>query len=234
MKYYSRTVIFLACFIFSLNLVSATYLSGDIFIYQNGEVRFDVESDVPIEISGLNFENGKITGLTGQLTSFQGGVWTFQLDLGEYDDIFLNINLPRGLDSITEIEGSNHLIDIQKRIITIADSGTLNFKTSYRLGEAKDNSWIFWTILILLIISASFIYRRIKWKKERFNHIMPLVGDKEEQIINMLMKKAMRQKELRKALNLPKASFSRYMVNLEKKKLIVREGEGKNKVVRLK
>jgi uncharacterized membrane protein len=43
-----------------------------------------------------------------------------------------------------------------------------------------------------------------------------------------------RQREIRKSLNIPKASFSRYLSNLEKKKLILREGEGKNKVVKLK
>ena len=48
------------------------------------------------------------------------------------------------------------------------------------------------------------------------------------------MKKSMRQKEIRKTLEIPKASFSRYLINLEKKKLILREGEGKNKIVKLK
>ena len=42
------------------------------------------------------------------------------------------------------------------------------------------------------------------------------------------------KKEIRSSLNIPKASFSRYLLNLEKKKLIIREGEGKNKVVKLK
>jgi len=41
-------------------------------------------------------------------------------------------------------------------------------------------------------------------------------------------------KELRKKLNIPKASFTRYILNLEKKKLIQREGEGKNKILKIK
>lgn len=63
---------------------------------------------------------------------------------------------------------------------------------------------------------------------------MPLINDREKDIVELLMKKPMRQKKIRKVLDIPKASFSRYIINLEKKKLILREGEGKNKVVRLK
>ena len=48
------------------------------------------------------------------------------------------------------------------------------------------------------------------------------------------MKGSMRQKEARKKIGIPKASFTRYILNLEKKKLLIREGEGKNKVLRLK
>ena len=40
--------------------------------------------------------------------------------------------------------------------------------------------------------------------------------------------------QIRKQLDIPKASYSRYLVNLEKKKLIIREGEGKNKIIKLK
>ncbi|MBU0467365.1 MAG: hypothetical protein KJ718_00710 [Nanoarchaeota archaeon] len=234
MKYYPKTLALLACLIVSLNLVSATYLSGDIYLDKNGQARFDLETDIPLDIPGTAFQQNKITGTTPELVTYQKGVWTFELALDDYDDIFLDIHLPRGLDSITEIKGTNNIIDFQNKIITLADSGTLNFKVSYKLKDARDLSFIYWIIFIILLIAGFFIYRKIKSKKERFNHIMPLVGDKEEQIINILMEKPMRQKELRKALNIPKASFTRYILNLEKKKLIIREGDGKNKVIRLK
>ena len=55
-----------------------------------------------------------------------------------------------------------------------------------------------------------------------------------KEIIKVLMKKQLKQKELRKQLNMPKASFSRYMLSLENKKIIFREGEGKNKLVKLR
>jgi len=229
-----RILLLLASRVILLNLVSATYISGGIYLYANGEATFDVSSDFPINIQGLTFENNKITGTTSQLISLQEGIWTFELNLEEYDDIFLDIYLPKNLDSINSIQGSDSIIDFENKVITIIDSGKLDFKVSYTLKETHDYSFIFWIILIIFIILIFFIYKKIKSRKERFDYILPIVSDKEQQIIDILMKKPMRQKELRKALGIPKASFSRYMVNLEKKKLIVREGEGKNKIIKLK
>ena len=54
--------------------------------------------------------------------------------------------------------------------------------------------------------------------------IFPFVNKNEELIINKLMKKEMRQKELRELLKIPKASFTRYILNLEKKRILYRVG----------
>ena len=76
--------------------------------------------------------------------------------------------------------------------------------------------------------------KKRKKKSDRLNYVLPLINDQEKKIIEILMKKPARQKEIRKKLKIPKASFSRYMINLEKKKLIIRDGEGKNRLVKLK
>ena len=89
-------------------------------------------------------------------------------------------------------------------------------------------------IILILLVLGYFLYKKSRAKKEHLNHIMPIINENEQKIIEILMKSPLRQKEIRKNLNIPKASFSRYLLNLEKKKLIIREGEGKNKVVKLK
>lgn len=217
-----------------ISLSSATYLTGEIYLDDEGNAEFEIETDIQTNIEGLTFQNNKLIGTTNQLLTLQGGVWTFELSSEEYEDIFVNIHLPNNLASIRTVEGSDTIIDIENKIVTVADSGKLELILSYRLKEKTDYAWLFW-ITAIAIISIGFItYRKFTKKKERFEHIMPMINEKEQQIIDTLMKKSMRQKELRKKLELPKASFSRYMVNLEKKKLIIREGEGKNKIVRLK
>jgi uncharacterized membrane protein len=214
--------------------VSATYISGDIFIYENGVTRFNLETDVPLDIEGLTFVNNKITGTTELLSNKQAGVWTFSINFGKYDNILLDINLPANLDSITSISGIKNAIDIENKIITLIGPGTLDFTLSYKLKETKDYSLFIWILILLVILTIYVLLKKSRRKRERLKYILPLVSEQEQKIIDLLMKMPMRQKELRKKLEIPKASFSRYMINLEKKKLIIREGEGKNKVVRLK
>lgn len=216
------------------SLASAAYTSGDIHIYENGETRFDVESDVALDITGLSFNNEQIKGTTDILTSKSGSVWTFSLDFGEYDTILLDIHLPKNLDSITSIEGVDNIIDIENKVITLIDSGKLDFSVSYKLKNSSNYSWIAWPAILLILLVAYAIIKQTRKRKEHIKHILPLINEQEQKILDALMSSPKRQKELRKSLNIPKASFSRYLVNLEKKKLILREGEGKNKIVKLK
>ena len=229
-----KTLLFLALSVLLLNTVSASYIAGDIYIYDNGAVRFNVESDIPLELEGVSFDNEIMRGTTDMLTSKSGGIWTFELNFEEYDTILLDVHLPKNLDTITSINGVDSAIDIENKIISLIDSGDLTFSASYKLKDTTSYGWIFWPLVLILIIIIFLVFKQSRKRKEHLDHVFPLINDNEQKIIELLMKKPIRQKEIRKILGFPKASFSRYLVNLEKKKLILREGEGKNKVVRLK
>lgn len=220
--------------IFLINSVSASYISGEISINEIGQARFDVETDLPINISGLNFQNSRITGKTDILIEKQAGIWTLTLDLENYDNILLDIKLPKNLETITTIEGKDNIIDIDNKIITIIDSGKLDFSVSYKLKETTNYSFVIWLAVFLIIVLVLILYFKHRKKKDFLTNIMPLINEQEQKIIGILMKSPMRQKQLREQLKIPKASFTRYIINLEKKKLITREGEGKNKIVKLK
>ena len=64
-----------------LGSVNAAYISGDIYVYDDGEVRFDVDSDVELSVEGLEFDGSgeRISGRTEMLTRMEAGVWTFQI-----------------------------------------------------------------------------------------------------------------------------------------------------------
>jgi cbb3-type cytochrome oxidase subunit 3 len=215
------------------NFVSASYFTGDINVYTNGEARFDVSTDIEVIIEGLVFEGGKLTGRTQMLTQMGEGLWTFELDFGRYDNIFVDVHLPRSLYSITEIKGVDSIIDLDNKEISLVDSGTLDFEVSYKLKNGTDYSWLYFIIILLLLVLVVYLIFKKKEKK-RLDYILPLINDNEKKIVELLMKRPLRQKDIRRKLDIPKASFSRYMLNLEKKKIIIREGEGKNKMVRLK
>lgn len=219
-----------------ISTVSAQYISGDIYLEDNGKVRFYVNTNVNPNIPGLKFENNRLTGTTETLIDMQNGIWTFELNEGNYKTILVNIHLPLNIKTIDSINGVDNILDLNGKVVDLIDDDKeLIFKISYKINSGSNYSWIFYIVILFLILLSIYFYFKFKRKKnEKFDYILPIVNDAEKKIINLLMKKPMKQKEIRKTLDIPKASFSRYMFNLERKKLLIREGEGKNKLVRLK
>ncbi|MDP4039439.1 MAG: hypothetical protein Q8P57_02565 [Candidatus Pacearchaeota archaeon] len=75
---------------------------------------------------------------------------------------------------------------------------------------------------------------RKKIQKDKLKIMSKVLNTRENTIINALRKSGkIKQSHLRKLCEIPKASFSRHIQELEKKKLIKRSGEGKNKFVEL-
>ena len=216
--------------------ILAQYISGNIYIDELGITSFSVETDVNPNIPGLNFDqlDNELTGIPDTIIRLENGVWTFSLNLGDYETIFVDIHLPKNLKLIESVQGVDNIIDVEDKIITLIDDNKkLDFEVSYRVKEKTNYLPIIF--LIILIFAVFLTYYLAKRKKEnRLEHILPIINDNEKKIIEVLMKKSYRQKELRRKLEIPKASFARYMINLEKKKLIIREGEGRNKIVKLK
>jgi len=229
-----KRLIFLALLL-ALPLASATYISGKVEILPDGRISFNLDTDVKINVADLTFKENKIFGTTGALTKKDGELWTFDLtQLPEYDEVFLEIRLPKNLKEIVRIKGLNNVIDLEKKVIFLIGSGKPGLSMQYTLGNYVSYSKIVWPLLAILFIILFILYKKNKRKKERLGFIMPLINENEQRIVELLMKTPMRQKEIRNHLKIPKASFSRYILNLERKKIIYREGEGKNKVVRLR
>lgn len=230
-----RVILLITMIMLIAGIASASYISGDVYISENGEARFSVESDREISVSGLSFENNKTEGYTEELVRKENGVWIFALNLGDYQNIVLDIHLPKNLDSVKSIQGVDNIIDFDDRIISLVDSDKkLEFEVAYTLKKGQDYSLFLGVIIAVLAALAVYLTVKILKKKRNIDFILPMINDNEKKIVELLMKKPMRQKEIRKQLNLAKASFSRYMYNLEKKRIILREGEGKNKIVKLK
>ncbi|MBI2044849.1 hypothetical protein HYT23_02220 [Candidatus Pacearchaeota archaeon] len=230
-----RLIVILTVLLVLFPAVSASYIYGDIYVSEDGMASFRVESDVDVGIEGLSFSEGNINGRASSLTSKQGDVWTFTLDFGEYEDILLEIHLPKDLRAIQFMEGVDRILDTEKKTVTLVDANTnLDFSIKYKLRDSRDYGWIYFLIFVLVLGVVAYFLFKIYKKKFRINALMPVLNENEEKIIKMLMENPMRQKTLREKLRIPKASFTRYVINLEKKRLIIKEGEGKNKVLRVK
>lgn len=231
-----RKVFLVFCLVWLMQSISASYISGDIYIRGNGDVSFFVESDTLLNFSGLTYDENKVRGITSILTDKEGGKWIFGLDLDSYDTILLDIHLPESLKAIHSIDSEIvYAIDTDAKTINLIDSNkALVFSVEYSTSPVHDFSWVYFLVILVICVGGVYAFFRWKGEKQRIKDVFPLINDKEQKIIENLMKKPMRQKELRNLLGIPKSSFTRYVLNLEKKKLIFREGEGRNKILKLK
>ncbi|PIN91085.1 hypothetical protein COU57_02015 [Candidatus Pacearchaeota archaeon CG10_big_fil_rev_8_21_14_0_10_32_14] len=230
--------VFLIVLLVLIQNVSASYISGDIYLYNDGLSKIDVKSDVPLNIKGIIFipETQTLKGETSSLIDKNDWIWSFSLNGETYDSIFLDIHLPSSTNRIYSIEGNDHIVDFDKKTISlINEDRKLDFNIKYET-ERENNYFPVYLVIIFLLVLLIVIgyFLMISKNKRKLEEVFPFINDKEKEIIELLMKKSLRQKEIRKNLGIPKASFTRYILNLEKKKLIIREGEGKNKMVRLK
>ncbi len=233
-----KTLFILCVLIFVISNISAgDYIFAEIEIDDNGIVSIQGDSDVDPNIQGIEFSEGYISGTTQLLTEKTNGVWKFFMEIDEtYSEIYLKIYFPDNTESIQNIiTNLNAQLNIEDQIyLEVIDlDKKIDFSVEYSINKSKDNSWLFIFILVIVIFGLLY-YMKLKKKPNKFDIISGLLNEKENEIVNLLMKKSMRQKEIRKKLDIPKASFSRYIINLEKKKIISREGEGRNKIVKLK
>ena len=83
-----RKFVLMVFCILLISSVSASYITGHIYIKESGKTVFLVNTDVDPEIPGLTFENNRLTGETFELTSMQSGIWTFEMDF-EYYETFI-------------------------------------------------------------------------------------------------------------------------------------------------
>ncbi len=220
-------------FLMFSGIASASYVQGEVDVLSNGDVRFNLKSDKDLSIYGLEkLAENVYVGESGKFTSKSGEIWSLNLDFGEFDDIFVDVNFPSNLERIVSLEGNEAVINFEDESVNIIDSGDFNFKASYILGEDQSYVWFYLVLFVIILVLSYFIWKFSK--KRNLKEVFPYIGDKEQEILEILMNGELRQKELRNKLGIPKASFTRYMINLEKKKLIERVGEGKNKIVRVK
>ena len=230
-----KNILFLAAFLCVLPLISSDSVIGEIHIQEDGTPLFYLESEQAINESGIFLEKGEILTYSNNYLDSQEGIWEFSLDLGEYEIILIDLYLPNNLQSIISTEGIEGVVNFDKKMIhLIRKNEKLSFKVKYQTEVKKKNYLSFFLGFILIVLVVVILLFLRKKKERKMKGIFPFVNKNEELIINKLMKKEMRQKELRELLKIPKASFTRYILNLEKKRILYRVGEGKNKILKLR
>jgi uncharacterized membrane protein len=254
--YFAALVSLMLVFLVSL---SSALTVLNIYLDEKGDAVFLGFSDS----SSLNLpegvevnEEGEITGITSELTSKVGEDWSFSYSLSDSE---LRVYLPKG-STVKEISGGEIYLEDSRIVVFVEDS----FSMKYDLVTLEEKGIIFGVVsmgvllLVLVGLVIFFFYRSNRKKKiavkkkaedekekakevkmaresERAEVIRKVLGDRENVILENLKKSGkIKSSYLRKLCDIPKASFSRHLQELEKKGLIVRSGEGKNLFVELK
>jgi len=87
-------------------------------------------------------------------------------------------------------------------------------------------------LIILTILIIYYIKKRKRKNIQKQKLLSQILQEKEKLILNTLKKTGkIKSSYLRKQTQLPKATFSRHIQELEKKELIKRSGLGRNKFI---
>ena len=231
-------IIFLAQPIFAY-----TYLN--IYIDSSGKAEFLGETNETNIIfpAGIFLQDGKIRGTTDDLTTKQGEIWTFSYSL---KDAEIKVILPQG-STIKSFSNPQAEIFLERSRISIYFIDGLS--VNYIIDDVKSSNTLLILAIILLAIGVAGYFNRVKIKvlfspkirykkprkkKSHVDMIKHILNPREQLILDKMKSTGkIKTSHLRRLCDIPKASFSRHIQELEKKKLVVRSGEGKNKFVEL-
>lgn len=234
--------LFALVFVTILLLGSASaYTDFLIHLDREGNALFLGESNESINNlpEGVNLTNGKFQGSTDKLTSKQGEVWKF---IYNYPNSDIQVFLPEGAvikSTSAEISYSQSLTVYSKNSILV----------TYTLEDPTTNNYsiYLWILLVLLVCIVIFyiIKSRNRVKEPKINKkeialkqktklLNQFLNDKEKIIIEKIKEYGkIKSSQLRKVCEIPKSSFARHIQELEKKKIIRRSGDGRNKFIEL-
>jgi len=218
-----------------------TYLN--IYIDSSGNAEFFGETNetqllVP---SGISVQDGEIRGTTQELTQKTGETWTFSFFLRNAE---IKAILPEGA-AIKNLTNGEIFLERGRISVYFLD----NLSVDYMINDVQGSSTLTWLIVILIsigvlayfyrkkiasLINPKVVYKKPKQKKSHIDMIKHVLNEREKLILDKLKETGkVKMSHLRKLCEIPKASFSRHIQELEKKKLVIRAGEGKNKFVEL-
>ena len=195
---------------------------------------------------GVNFSGGNIFGNTQFQTSKSGDIWSFSFSL---PDSNIEVFLPAG----AKVKSTNGEITIDGGTIAVFANDNVN--VSYSIGETPGTDWLLISIIVIILAFAIWLLyhfrskirkrdeerapakkkaKSARKKQDKIELFQKILSVRENLIVDALKDKGkMKSSVLRKTTGIPKSAFFRHIQELEKKNIIKRSGDGRNKIIEL-
>ena len=220
-----------------------TYLN--IYVDSSGNAEFlgeTNETNATLALpSGISIADGRVRGITKELTTKKGEVWTFSYSLRNAE---IKVILPEG-SSIESLDTGEISLERGRISVYFQDTNSLIYTIS---NVSSSNTYLIVTGIVILVFilfyffrnklshltKPKIVYKKQKAKENKISSIKHMLNERENLILEKLKQTGkIKMSHLRKLSDIPKASFSRHVQELEKKKLLARTGDGKNKFVEI-
>ena len=244
--------VFLLFFFIFVNIpFSSSLTSLNIFVDDSGSAVFLGETDEPALTlpNGIDLENGEITGISNTITNKEGDIWNLSYAL---DNSEITVILPVGA-VITKLENGEISIDNNRISVFVTNQINITYMIKEANGDSNDSKLdiplllvFLAALLVLVVFLINFTKRdkktqeskksktRIIKKQDTLEIIKQVLNERERNIIDKLKETGkIKGSQLRRMLEIPKASFSRHIQELEKKGIVKRTGEGRNRFIEL-
>ncbi len=222
--------LFLIAYFFLISFVSSQ-TQINIYLDKKGNAEFyGITNNNPELPNGIYIKNGNILGSTQQLTKKDEEIWFFNYSLKDSE---INLILPEDCIVKDLKKGEIYMEDNK---FSIYNPESIEVYYTFSKNRTHINYFNYLLALIIILLISFFIYKKIHTNsKKNLEIIRKTLNERENLILDKLLEvKQVKQSQLSKLTNIPKASLFRHLIQLEKKGLIKRKGEGKNKIIFLK
>lgn len=218
--------------IYSLNLKNTfSYFEANIILFPDGFA--EIRAETSENLSWLNKSGDFYYNITNIFTYKQKDNWKFKFSMkNNFDYFYLSIVMPRETLEINNIKSNINftLSPTYPFTIVFEGSGVPDISFNYKVKHMTLFP-LFYLLITLIVLILSFIFLLLFIvRKKKWLNMLPQI---ERRIINLLIEGSRYQSQIQKELEIPKATLSRHLLNLEKKGIILRKGGRKNKLVEL-
>lgn len=236
-----RLQIIVLCLFF---LISNSFASLDLDISINvdrtGKSAVRAVSSQPVLIGNLESENNIISGTSEVFTSKNGRIWGFNFPFNKSVGQFvLVLSLPKNSTIINITANTHYSVSYDKglKIVFLGNSIRPNISVSYTVGGIS-YTFYFVSIMLSFFILTPFVleFARTRTQSDITINIIETLNEKEKIVFKKLIESdgEANQNTIRHATGIPKATLSRIIYNLERKKIVARQKNGSTLKVKLR